>query len=100
MKTMSEIIEKIGNMVYDDMVSGFEEYVKNYLSEHNIHRNKTGDKGCNKIKMTRTDIKEMLDDYLYEYIDCVDLDFISEECTDDMIEYIQNGTDEVVFEDE
>ena len=50
--------------------------------------------------MTRTDIKEMLDDYLYEYIDCVDLEFISEECTDDMIEYIQNGTDEVVFEDE
>lgn len=50
--------------------------------------------------MTRTDIKEMLDDYLYEYIDYVDLDFISEECTDDMIEYIQNGTDEVVFEDD
>ena len=50
MKTMSEIIEKIGNMVYDDMVSGFEEYVKNYLSEHNIHRNKTGDKGCNKSR--------------------------------------------------
>ena len=100
MKTMSEIIEKIGNMVYDDMVSGFEEYVKNYLSEHNIHLNKTGDKGCNKIKMTRTDIIEMLDDYLYEYIDCVYLEFISEECTDDMIEYIQNGTDEVVFEDE
>ena len=100
MKTMSEIIEKIGNMVYDDMVSGFEEYVKNYLSEHNIHRNKTGDKGCNKIKMTRTDIKEMLDDYLYEYIDCVDLGCIRKIKKKDMIEYIQNGTDEVVFEDE
>lgn len=100
MKTMSEIIEKTGYMVYNDMVSGFEEYVKNYLSEHNIYLNKTGDKGCNKNRMTRTDIKEMLDDYLYEYIDCVDLDFISEECTDDMIEYIQNGTDEVVFEDD
>ena len=100
MKTMSEIIEKIGNMVYDDMVSGFEEYVKNYLSEHNIHLNKTGDKGCDKIKITRSDIKEMLDNYLYEYIDYVDLDFISEECTDDMVEYIQNGTNEVVFEDD
>lgn len=100
MKTMSEIIEKIGNMVYDDMVSGFEEYVKNYLSEHNIHLNKTGDKGCDKIKMSWTDIKEMLNEFLYEHIDCVDLDFISEECTDDMVEYIQNGTNEVVFEDD
>lgn len=56
MKTMSEIIEKIGNMVYDDMVSGFEEYVKNYLSEHNIHLNKTGDKGCNKIRERYTSL--------------------------------------------
>ena len=78
----------------------FEEYVKNYLSEHNIHRNKTGDKGCNKIKMTRTDIKEMLDDYLYEYIDCVDLGGRRIIKKKNMIEYIQNGTDEVVFEDE
>lgn len=64
------------------------------------HQNKTEDKGCDKIKITRSDIKEMLDNYLYEYIDYVDLDFISEECTEDMVEYIQNGTNEVVFEDD
>ena len=37
MKTMSEIIEKLGNMVYVDMVSGFEEYVRIFF-KHIIFR--------------------------------------------------------------
>ncbi len=96
---MNEIIKKIGNMVYHDMVSGFEEYVEDYLTEHNIHLNETGNECGEKIKMTRTDIKEMLDEYLYKYINYVDLDFISDECTGDMIKYIQSGTNKVEFED-
>ena len=45
------------------------------------------------------DTYESIEDIWPDYPSKEDFLF-NEECTDDMIEYIQNGTDEVVFEDE